>query len=310
MISLNRDEWNKKTIELGGSILQSFEWGEFHRSLGLTVHEFAGEDFTNLAVEFPLPMKKKYLYCARGPLGNVQSALDNLKNLKQDRSIVFARIEPPQALGLPRAVKDTQPTNNWVLNLEKTEQELLLGMKPKTRYNINLAERKGVTVRVGERADLPVVWTLFMETAARNGFRLHPQDYYWKMFDALAPYNLKILIAEYKHQPVAGMLLTVFGDSATYLHGGSSNQFKPVMAPYLLHWHAIKLCQGLRLKTYDFGGVAPEGAGDHAWSGISRFKKSFGGFEVVYPGAYDLVFSPIWYNVYKNARSLRKVIRK
>jgi peptidoglycan pentaglycine glycine transferase (the first glycine) len=309
--SLTRDEWNKKTIELGGSILQSFEWGMFQESLGYKIFRFSGDDFANLAVQLPLPLNKKYLYSTRGPLGNSQAALDDLAQLGKDPVLVFARIEPQVPLkDLPKAVKDIQPTNNWMLNLEKTEEELLIGMKPKTRYNINLADRKGVKVREGTKDDLLVVWQLLLETAARNGFRLHPQNYYWQMHETLAQHNLKILVAEYNHKPVAGMLLTIFGDTATYLHGGSSNEYKQVMAPYLLHWQAIKLCKNLHLKTYDFGGIAPSGANDHAWAGISRFKKSFGGFEVIYPGAYDLVLSPVWYNVYKNARALRRIIKR
>jgi peptidoglycan pentaglycine glycine transferase (the first glycine) len=142
---------------------------------------------------------------------------------------------------LPRAVKNIQPTHNWHLNIEPTEEEILVGMKPKTRYNINLAQRKGVTVRVGEKKDLLVLWQLFLETATRNNIRLHSQNYYFQMWEQLSDGNLKILLAEYQGKPLAGIILTLFGDTATYLHGGSSQQMKEAMAPLMLHWEAIKL---------------------------------------------------------------------
>ncbi|MBI4049220.1 MAG: peptidoglycan bridge formation glycyltransferase FemA/FemB family protein [Candidatus Doudnabacteria bacterium] len=305
MISnLSQEAWDTKVIELSGSILQSWVWGEFQQSLGQKIFRFSDETSASLAIETALPMGKKYLYCPRGPLGDPQSALADLKKLSEDHSVVFARVEPQVKLDLPASPKETQPSHNWMLSLDKEEEELLMRMKPKTRYNINLAQRKGVMVREGSKPDLIMLYKLFLETAARNKFKLHPQNYYWQMFETLAPNCLKILVAEYKRQPLAGMILTVFSDTATYLHGGSSHQMKEAMAPYLLHWEAIKLAKRAGFTTYDFGGINSFGS----WAGITRFKKSFGGYEVNYPGSYDLVFSPIWYNVYKNARLLRKIL--
>ncbi|MBX4187311.1 MAG: peptidoglycan bridge formation glycyltransferase FemA/FemB family protein, partial [Candidatus Doudnabacteria bacterium] len=210
----------------------------------------------------------------------------------------------------PKAVKDMQPANNWYLNLEKSEEELLIGMKPKTRYNINLAQRKGVTVREGKAEDLLIMFKLFLETAGRNQIRLHPQNYYFQMWEQLSPGYLKVLIAEYQGRPLAAMILTLFGDMATYLHGGSSQIMKEAMTPYLLHWEAIKLAKTSGMKNYDFGGIAPHNTESHAWAGISRFKKGFGGYEVTYPGSFDLIYSPLWYNVYKNARGLQSILRR
>lgn len=310
MIStLSQESWDAKVIELGGSILQSWTWGEFQKSLNQNIHRFSDDEFACLAIETDLPMGKKYIYCPRGPVGQAQSAMLDLKKFEQDHSIIFSRLEPQQAMDLPRAIKDIQPVHNWMLSLDKTEEELLIGMKPKTRYNINLAQRHGVTVREGDQADLLQFFKLMLETATRNGFKLHPQSYYLQMWDHLAPQNLKLLLASYKGEILAGVLLTMFGGTATYLHGGSSQKFKDTMAPYLLHWEGIKVAKKLGNTTYDFGGIAPDGENAHAWAGISRFKKGFGGLEVVYPGAFDLIYSPIWYNVYKQARLAKKILR-
>lgn len=309
MISrLSSDAWDKKVIDLGGSILQSWAWGEFQGSLEQKIHRFSGEDFACQAIETALPLGKKYFYVPRGPLGNVESALIDLRQLGSDRAAIFSRIEPQQMVKLPRAVKDTQPAIDWMLDLEKTEEELLIGMKPKTRYNINLAQRKGILVREGTQADLITLWQLFLETANRNKIRLHPQNYYWQMWDHLAPEYLKILIAEYKGQPLAGILLSLFSDTATFLHGGTSPKMKEAMAPHLLHWEAIRKARNLGFKHYDFGGVSPQDQQHHAWAGLSRFKKGFGGLEVKYPGSFDLIFSPIWYNVYKQGRKIKQNI--
>lgn len=312
MISqLSKEEWDRKVIELNGSILQSWAWGEFQKSLGFGLHRFSGSDFVNQVVEIPLMAGKKYLYSGRGPLGNVSAAQKDLDELaREDHAVVFARIEPSEKVNLPKAVKETQPTNNWLVDLEQPEEQILAGMKSKTRYNINLAQRKGVKVREGRKEDLIEVYKLLLETAGRNKFRLHPQNYYWEIWDRLPEANRCVLIAEYEGQILACMILTMFGTTATYLHGGSSNKMKESMAPYLLHWEAMKLAKSLGYKYYDFGGIAPEGANDHAWSGITRFKKGFGGFELIFPGAFEIIYSPLWYNMYKNARQFRNLIRR
>lgn len=307
--SLNQETWDKKTIELGGSILQSWSWGEFQSSLGNKTHRFSGDDFICLGIEMPLVTGKKYLYCPRGPLGNKEAALDDLKKFELDRDFIFARLEPQQKMEQLLPTKDIQPSHNWILELNKTEEELLLGMKQKTRYNINLAIRKGVVVKEGNKADLLGFFGLMLETSNRNQYRLHSQNYYFQMWDNLSPRNMKLMLAYYENQLVAGLLLTTFGGTSTYLHGGSSQKFKETMAPYLLHWEAIKMSKNSGCSAYDFGGVAHSDDSSDPWAGITRFKKSFGGLEVIYPGTFDLVYSPIWYNVYKNARKLKNILK-
>jgi peptidoglycan pentaglycine glycine transferase (the first glycine) len=308
--SSTKESWDAKAIDLGGSILQSWEWGRFQNSLGFKPHYFAGDNYLNLVLELPMPFGKKYLYSAKGPIGDESAALNDLTQLAaSDHSIVFARLEPSMEMSLPKAAKDTQPTHSWILDLEKSDDDLLAAMKPKHRYNLNLARKKGVTVRQGTKEDILTVWQLLLETASRNKFRLHPQNYYWQIYEHLHSDYLSILIAEYQGKALSVMLMTTFGNTATYLHGGSSNSNKEIMAPYLLHWEAIKHAKQKGYKFYDFGGIAPENEPNHSWAGITRFKKGFGGFELTTPGAFDLVFSPLWYNVYKNARKFKSILK-
>jgi peptidoglycan pentaglycine glycine transferase (the first glycine) len=293
---------------MGGSILQSWAWGEFQGSIGHKVERHSDEAWMAQVIEHDLMMSKKYWYSPRGPVGNAQQAADYLRGTaNRDRAVVFLRLEPPEPIDLPEAPKEIQPKENWVVGLEGSEQELLVGMKPKHRYNINLAAKKGVAVREARKDDFLEVWRLLMETAARGSFRLHPQNYYWQMWEVLGQDRLRIMVAEFEGQILACVIASFFGHTATYLHGGSSDRNKHVMAPYLLHWETMKLAKGMGYFNYDLGGVSSDPA--HAWAGISRFKRGFGGFEVRYPGTFDLVLSPLWYNVYRNGRKLRNILR-
>jgi peptidoglycan pentaglycine glycine transferase (the first glycine) len=305
---MTQTDWDKKTIEMGGSILQSWAWGEFQSSIGLKVTRHANDRWMAQVMEHDLLMKRNYWYVPRGPLGNAQQAADYLKGLaNQDKNVIFVRMEPLEPIDLPEAPKSTQPKENWVVGLEGSEQELLISMKPKHRYNVNLAIKKGVTVREAGKDDFLDIWKIFLETSTRGRFRLHPQNYYLKMWEVLGSEHLKVLVAEYQGEIIAGAFVTMFGHSAIYIHGGSSDKNKQVMAPYLLHWEAMKAVKAKGIYNYDLGGISNDP--NHSWAGITRFKKGFGGFEVRYPGTFDQVLSPLWYNVYKSGRKLTKLLR-
>jgi lipid II:glycine glycyltransferase (peptidoglycan interpeptide bridge formation enzyme) len=111
------------------------------------------------------------------------------------------------------------------------------------------------------------------------------------------------MVAEYEKQIIAGNIIAVFGDMATYVHGASSSEYRNVMAPYLLQWHAMKFAKSLDRKYYDLHGI------EERYPGVARFKQGFGGNEIQYPGTHDLVYQPIWYNVYKAARHFRRKAR-
>ncbi len=305
---MTKEQWDKKIIELGGGILQSWDWGEFQKTQGHRVERLSGDGWASQVVEHELMMGKKYWYSPRGPVGNAHEAAGFIKSQAvSDHSIVFLRLEPSEPVNWPAAPKATQPKENWVVGLEGSEQELLVTMKPKHRYNLNLAAKKGVTVREATKNDFLSVWKLLMETAARAKIRLHSQNYYLQMWETLAPNHLKVFIAELNGEPLACALVSLYGHTATYLHGGSSDRNKQVMAPFLLHWEAMKSVKQLGYYNYDMGGYSSDP--NHEWAGISRFKRGFGGFEVRYPGTFDVVLSPLWYNVYTGGRKLRRLLR-
>ena len=240
-----------------------------------------------------------------------------LKEISKNEKVIFIKFEPPvskkefeelkENLALKEA-KAVQPQNNWLLDLDGTEEGILARMKQKTRYNIRLAQKKGVKIKVSDDSkQIDRLFALAQETAERNDIKTHPKSYYLKMIEMLARQKMaKLYQAEYNQKILAVNLMLSFGDTATYLHGGSSNEYRNVMAPYLLHWQAILDAKKEGKKYYDFGGVAPENESNHKWAGISRFKRSFGGFQVNSPGALDMVIKPFWYKLYQIGRRFKK----
>jgi lipid II:glycine glycyltransferase (peptidoglycan interpeptide bridge formation enzyme) len=182
-------------------------------------------------------------------------------------------------------------------------------MKPKTRYNIRLAERKGVKVRISEDAE--ALYSLLTKTAGRDkGYTPHPEDYYQKMLATLGPKDLvKIFVAEYQGQPLAAVLVSFFGEVAIYLHGGFDESQRNLMAPYLCQWEAIKYAKLKNCHYYDFWGVAETDDPKDGWAGITRFKDGFGGEKIVLPGSYDLILNSFWYHIFSMVAKIKHIMR-
>lgn len=307
--------------------LESWEWGEFNKGIGFRVKRVGVEEKgelvgTAVLIEKRLPLGMKYWYCPRGPVirgsQNVDRILiflfEELKRKSKFEKIIFLRFEPRSTINDPRAKKtiDVQPSKTLILDLTRSEEEILKDMHQKTRYNIRLAGKKGVEVVEASQDEFDEWWKIMEETRTRDQFRLHSKDYYYNQLGITrlnpakrANYELKIklIIAKYKGEIIAGNIVAFFGDTATYVHGASSNKFRNIMAPYALQWHCIKQAKELGYKYYDFNGID-----ENKWPGVTRFKKGFGGEEINYPGTFDLVFSKVWYFIYKVIRKLRRMV--
>lgn len=224
------------------------------------------------------------------------------------RRAMFLKVEPnivpPSGLRL-EAGSAVHPERTLVIDLRLSEEQLLAALHQKTRYNIRLAERKGVTIRWGRSGrDGDTLTELLRATAVRQGIGIHPADHYRAMVDALGP-AADIAVAEHRHQPLAAALLVRFGDTVTYLHGGSSDVHKELMATHLLQWASLRRAKLQGATSYDFFGITPADAPPgHPWAGITRFKLGFGGSVKSYPGAYNVVFQRSWYLTYHFARRL------
>lgn len=206
---------------------------------------------------------------------------------------------------------DLSPARTLFLDLRADLESLAAGLHPKTRYNIRLAEKKGVVIREikqASRQDRDEWWRLLNLTGARDGFHLHQRDHYEKMLNlnALMKQDLiRLFFAELDGRKIAAGLWSFFGARATYLHGASDHQFRAVMAPGYLHWTVIKQARQEGLSCYDFYGLD-----DQKWPGVSRFKRGFGGQEFAYSGTWDVIFKPVAYHFYQGLRQLRRQVRR
>lgn len=239
----------------------------------------------------------------------------------------FVRLEP-QKNHLPKPFvihPSVQPRQTLMLDLNQSLDEILNGMKQKTRYNIRLAEKKGVTVASYKYPDsvkmLPVFLKLTKETNLRNQIKSYDQLYYASLLEELGKDNMaELLVASHDNQPVAAMILTKTQEQATYLFGASSSSKQELMASYLIQWSAISQAKKLGLQSYDFWGIRVESdiaEGElrikdnleqvyptpGSTYGVTRFKLGFGGTVVIYPPCFDRYYKPFWYNAYRGIKT-------
>ncbi len=196
--------------------------------------------------------------------------------------------------------------NTFLIDLLPEEDELLSRMKSKTRYNIRLASRKGITIRYGDLTDLGNLYKMYAETSLRGGFTIRGEEYYQNLWQAFMKENLdsvidpaaQSIIAEFEGKPVAGAVLFRFGGRAWYLHGMSLPEHSDKMATYLIQWEGMRWAKENGCITYDMWG-APDhfDPSDSMW-GVYRFKNGFGGEVIRTIGAWDYPVKPLLYKLY------------
>ncbi|HOV93447.1 MAG TPA: peptidoglycan bridge formation glycyltransferase FemA/FemB family protein [Spirochaetales bacterium] len=210
--------------------------------------------------------------------------------------------------GTPVQVPDTV-----VLPLEDEPEQLLASMKPKWRYNIRLAQKKGVeVVREGAEA-LGAFQKLYEETAKRDEIAIHEASYYKALFLVAAefrsqeklPLDLSVWTAKYEGKPLAAIITLFFNKHATYLYGASSNQNRNLMPAYALQWNAILAAKEAGCVDYDFFGIPPTDDPNHPMAGLYFFKTGFGGRVVHRIGAIDYPVAPVVYKCFRSAEGLR-----
>jgi len=293
------------------NFLQSKEWENFQKELGK--HAFRLEK--NLFIKNSLPFGKSYLYCPNGPDKVGDGFIRKAKELAKKENAIFIRIEPLEIKKTTnqklKKSKSVQPPSTLMLDLTKSKEQLLTEMKPKTRYNIRLAEKKGVKIEVSTDPEkIEIFHKILSETTSRDQFRGHSKDYYKKMLKFFGEKGItKLYLAKYDGEYIAANIMCFFGNTADYLHGASSNKHREVMAPHLLQWQAITDAKKDSFKYYDFWGIAPDDSPKHKWAGVTRFKKGFGGEQIDYPGTFDVVISKWWYLIYKIMRFANRVLK-
>lgn len=293
-------------------VIQSWEWGEARKSLGIPLLRYGLFKQGQLVCVFQLtlhkiPMTNKYVgYLPKGPLPDKHLA-NALIEIAKANNCAFIKLEPDIELQttsykLPADfIKSPKPLftkYNFVLDITKSEEELLKNMHSKTRYNIRVAQKHNV--KVEERVDdeaFKIYLKLYFETTNRQGYHGHNKNYHTKIWQTLKQANMaRILITSYQNKPLTAWMLLNFKDILYYPYGGSSIQNKEVMANNLIAWEAIKLGKKLKLKTFDmWGALGPNANPKDSWFGFHKFKQGYGGKLVEYIGTFDLVFNwPIY----------------
>jgi lipid II:glycine glycyltransferase (peptidoglycan interpeptide bridge formation enzyme) len=326
--------------------LQSWEWGEFRKALGQKIIRLGVFDPSTSAKQAKLKMgyqfflhpvpKTKYfvIYFPKGPLPD-KPMLESLRKLAKQEKAIFVKMEPH--VGGPvnheinvsgnRDIKNFLLDNGclegrpnfprWTfwLDLKKTEEELLAAMHPKTRYNLRLAQKYGVTVTENnsDQAFTTHLQLLF-ETTKRQGFYVHTPEYHQKMWQTLKQNKFAsgqaltahLLVAKYQNKPLVTWVLFVFNKVLYYPYGGSSREFREVMPSNAMMWEAIKFGKKMGCQTFDLWGTpGPDPSPKDPWFGFHRFKLGFGPQLVEFIGTYDLIIEPLPYRLFNLADSLR-----
>ena len=301
-------------------ILQSWEWGQFKSRWGWTPRYYFNAERTAAALilcRSISPFKLKVLYVPKGPALDYQDAAladrvlrDLVEIARRDRAL-FIKIDPDlnqpaRSMLLERgwrlSAEQIQFRNTMLIDLTRSEDDLLAAMKPKTRYNTRLAQKKGVAVRSADLADLDLLYAMYAETAQRDGFIIRPIDYYrdaWGSFIRLGLAHP--LIAAVNGEAVAGLILFRFADRAWYMYGMSTQLHREKMPNYLLQWEAMHWAKAQGCSVYDLWGAPDElNEGDSLW-GVYKFKEGLGAEFAPHVGAHDFVASRAGYWLYTQA---------
>lgn len=310
--------------------LESWEWGEFQNSQGRKAIRWMDEAGQNAGQAFihRSIAGSSYIYWPRGKGDNdfFEQSMEFLKK-KYPKSL-WIRVEPalevgqtPSCLQKSKPAPSLQPADTIILDLSKSEDELLASMKPKTRYNIRLARKKGVKIVFDKsEKNLNALVGLIEETSIRHKIKAHPKQYYIAMFSALKEQpgsGLKIYLAsaEYQGSIIASHILVGFGDTMVYVHGASSEKHQNAMAPYLVQWESMQKAKQEGYAYYDLFGIAPKDDDSKPnaqerrkkWAGITRFKQGFNGKKRYYIGAFDIILRSGAYRAYQIYQKIRTI---
>jgi len=332
-------------VELSGcesadSFLQSDLWGRFKGRFGWEAKAFSvewsqGGSRPLLALSRRVAPLISMTYIPWGPelpsaFPNDQRtrtmAVDELaRALRPFLHSAFIRFDPPwfdsdrKSLLLHggkfrRAGADIQPPDTVLVDLTPPLDDILAAMKPKCRYNIGLAEKRGVVV-CEQESNIEIFYLLLKETALRDGIAVHDIEYYRTLFEEsqrensqAVPAQIRLYTARHENDDLAAIMTLFRGKQATYLYGASSNIKRNLMAPYALQWKAMQDAKAFGCTVYDLFGIPPDENPGHPMAGLYRFKTGFGGKIIHRPGSWDYPYKPVLHALFKNAEIIRKKI--
>lgn len=301
------------------SFFQTDAWGKFKEKSGWQSKKYDGL----LGLKRDLPLGQSILYFPELSVdgatgGAIKKLIGSLDLTKQ----TFVRLEflapwqPDLAaslleIGLVKSFEEVQPEHRQWVDLTPSEEKILTAMKPKGRYNIKIAQKHSLKI---ERGISPALvrrfFRLYQNTSNRQRFSGRDEDYFQQLVKVLAQERVgEVILVKKGSQDLAAGIFLYFDRIGSYLYGGSGGD-RSLMAPYLMHWEAIKTAKQKGLKIYDLLAVAPPDQPDHPYAGLTRFKTQFGGETVRLLGSWDLVCKPVWYQLYRmTEKRRRKTIR-
>lgn len=328
---LEAKDYHPERIVSDTPITQTFWYGAAQERRGRKVHRLiisrdSEDKLLAQFIEYPIGHGLSYWYAPYGPMikdpseALIRELDKDIRERARGSKIVFVRLDfTPEIKDVTKVFTKVsrisgygsyyQPRYEWYKDVSSTPDEILMSMHQKTRYSVRLAEKKSIKTRIVSGGELGQSLGSFIkvmqETATRNDFKLHDDDYYQCMFDEIARSGRGFLVEAYLGEELlASHLVVLEGKIAHYLFGGSSDSHKELCAPYLAHYQGMLESKRRGALIYNFGGISENGSAPH-WESITTFKKRFGGYAHAHGQYHDVVLKPFWYHLY----NIRKFVK-
>jgi hypothetical protein len=311
------DGWDKRVTALGGHVLQSSAWARVQARLDYEVTFAEGAGWCWMGVVRRVgPFR--YLYLPFGPtLADAQRLPDAIGTARAragELGCAFIRLEPdlatPSQLTMLKArrVRSRQHQHTLVLRIDVDDAVLRRGLNSGHRSRINTAEKRGLSIeQAPHAADIADFIALLRQTETRAGFYSHDDGYYHAIAEELMPTGeASLYYATWEGQRVAAALVFDFADTRYYAFAASDTQRRSVMPAPPLVWRAILDGRAKGMRCFDFWGVAPPDQPDHAWAGITEFKRGFGGELHSRSGTWEVSVRPVSARLFTVAQALRR----
>jgi lipid II:glycine glycyltransferase (peptidoglycan interpeptide bridge formation enzyme) len=313
----SKGKWNRFVKGYDNTtFIDSWTWGDFENLLGSKFHRVAVYRDDDMVAALPIKkvtaLRGRYLHLRHAPVmdwEDVELAKQVVKYLRR-RALRggwhFVRMSPPlfksplnqdilEDLGLIESSShDVDAENTLVVDLTKTEEELMSYMRKNTRYYIRRAKRDGISViTTSGMENFDTFWEIFIDSVDRNDWAAYSKDYVKTEYELFSSRGMsRMFFSMYEDKAIAAAIFTYFNGQSFYHHSGSLSEYRDLPATYPLIWEAMKYAKDEGYKKFNLWGVSPEDDKEHPWYGLSLFKRGFGGGEVNLVHAKDLIVYP------------------